>query len=196
MLKWFLTGNNSYLLLGMLAPIVFVALEIYIRYFEKFNKSKVKVLVYFLASLSPLIMIALFGIGMKTNYIPENDWKVVYQNEANADIKINFDWNTIEAGKDVSNYKKYKKELTDGTITAEKNGNQWSESIILQPENVIKNENGNQLIKIEYRKLKGRQYTLFGEVGELEPFNSGEIRLTIGTKPNQDEIQELKNIFK
>lgn len=196
MLKWFLTGNNSYLLLGMLAPIVFVALEIYIRYFEKFNKSKVKVLVYFLASLSPLIMIALFGMGMKTNYIPENDWKVVYQNEANADIKINFDWNTIEAGKDVSNYKKYKKELTDGTITAEKNGNQWSESIILQPENVIKNENGNQLIKIEYRKLKGRQYTLFGEVGELEPFNSGEIRLTIGTKPNQDEIQELKNIFK
>lgn len=120
MLKWFLTGNNSYLLLGMLAPIVFVALEIYIRYFEKFNKSKVKVLVYFLASLSPLIMIALFGMGMKTNYIPENDWKVVYQNEANADIKINFDWNTIEAGKDVSNYKKYKKELTDGTITAEK----------------------------------------------------------------------------
>lgn len=196
MLKWFLTGNNSYLLLGMLAPIVFVALEIYIRYFEKFNKSKVKVLVYFLASLSPLIMIALFGMGIKTNYIPENDWKVVYQNEANADIKINFDWNTIEAGKDVSNYKKYKKELTDGTITAEKNGNQWSESIILQPENVIKNENGNQLIKIEYRKLKGRQYTLFGEVGELEPFNSGEIRLTIGTKPNQDEIQELKDIFK
>ena len=61
---------------------------------------------------------------------------------------------------------------------------------------MIKNENGNQLIKIEYRKLKGRQYTLFGEVGELEPFNSGEIRLTIGTKPNQDEIQELKNIFK
>ena len=196
MLKWFLTGNNSYLLLGMLAPIVYVTLEIYIRYFEKFNKSKVKVLVYFLASLSPLIMIALFGIGMKTNYIPENDWKVVYQNEANADIKINFDWNTLEAGKDVSNYKKYKKELTDGTITAEKNGNQWSESIILQPENIIKNENGNQLIKIEYRKLKGRQYTLFGEVGELEPDNRGDIRLTIGTKPNQDEIQELKDIFK
>ena len=196
MLKWFLTGNNSYLLLGMLAPIVFVALEIYIRYFEKFNKSKVKVLVYFLASLSPLIMIALFGMGIKTNYIPENDWKVVYQNEANADIKINFDWNTIEAGTDVSNYKKYKKELTEGTITAEKNGNQWSESIILQPENVIKNENGNQLIKIEYRKLKGRQYTLFGEVGELEPVNRGDIRLTIGTKPNQDEIQELKDIFK
>lgn len=196
MLKWFLTGNNSYLLLGMLAPIVYVALETYIRYFEKFNKSKVKVLVYFLASLSPLIMIALFGIGMKTNYIPENDWKVVYQNEANANIKINFDWNTIEAGTDVSNYKKYKKELTEGTITAEKNGNQWSESIILQPENVIKNENGNQLIKIEYRKLKGRQYTLFGEVGELEPLNRGEIRLTIGTKPNQDELQELKDIFK
>lgn len=196
MLKWFLTGNNSYLLLGMLSPIVFVALEIYIRYFEKFNKSKVKVLVYFLASLSPLIMIALFGMGIKTNYIPENDWKVVYQNEANADIKINFDWNTIEAGTDVSNYKKYKKELTEGTITAEKNGNQWSESIILQPENVIKNENGNQLIKIEYRKLKGRQYTLFGEVGELEPVNLGDIRLTIGTKPNQDEIQELKDIFK
>lgn len=196
MLKWFLTGNNSYLLLGMLAPIVYVALEIYIRYFEKFNKSNVKVLVYFLASISPLIIIALYGIGMKTNYIPENDWKVVYQNEANADIKINFDGNTIEAGKDVSNYKKYKKELTEGTITAEKNGNQWSESIILQPENVIKNENGNQLIKIEYRKLKGRQYTLFGEVGELEPLNRGEIRLTIGTKPNQDEIQELKDIFK
>lgn len=196
MLKWFLTGNNSYLLLGMLAPIVYVALEIYIRYFEKFNKSNVKVLVYFLASISPLIIIALYGIGMKTNYIPENDWKVVYQNEANADIKINFDWNTIEAGKDVSNYKKYKKELTEGTITAEKNGNKWSESIILQPENVIKNENGNQLIKIEYRKLKGRQYTLFGEVGELEPLNRGEIRLTIGTKPNQDEIQELKDIFK
>lgn len=196
MLKWFLTGNNSYLLLGMLAPIVYVALEIYIRYFEKFNKSNVKVLVYFLASISPLIIIALYGIGMKTNYIPENDWKVVYQNEANADIKINFDWNTIEAGKDVSNYKKYTKGQTDGTITAEKNGNQWSESIILQPENVIKNENGNQLIKIEYRKLKGRQYTLFGEVGELEPLNRGEIRLTIGTKPNQDELQELKDIFK
>lgn len=196
MLKWFLTGNNSYLLLGMLAPIVYVALEIYIRYFEKFNKSNVKVLVYFLASISPLIIIALYGIGMKTNYIPENDWKVVYQNEANADIKINFDGNTIEAGKDVSNYKKYTKGQTDGTITAEKNGNQWSESIILQPENVIKNENGNQLIKIEYRKLKGRQYTLFGEVGELEPLNRGEIRLTIGTKPNQDEIQELKDIFK
>ena len=196
MLKWFLTGNNSYLLLGMLAPIVYVALEIYIRYFEKFNKSNVKVLVYFLASISPLIIIALYGIGMKTNYIPENDWKVVYQNEANADIKINFDWNTIEAGKDVSNYKKYKKELTEGTITAEKNGKKWSESIVLQPENVIKNENGNQLIKIEYRKLKGRQYTLFGEVGELEPLNRGEIRLTIGTKPNQDEIQELKDIFK
>lgn len=196
MLKWFLTGNNSYLLLGMLAPIVYVALEIYIRYFEKFNKSNVKVLGYLMASISPLIIMALFGIGMKINYIPENDWKVVYQNEANADIKINFDWNTIEAGKDVSNYKKYKKELTNGTITAEKNGNQWSESIILQPENVIKNENGNQLIKIEYRKLKGRQYTLFGEVGELEPLNRGEIRVTIGTKPNPDDVQELKNIFK
>ena len=196
MLKWFLTSNNSYLLLGMLAPITFISLELYLRYFDKFNKRKVKVLGYFMASISPLIIIALLGMGMKANYISENDWKVVYQNEANADIKINFSWNTIEAGTNVSNYKKYTKELTEGTITAEKNGNQWSESIILQPENVIKNENGNQLIKIEYRKLKGRQYTLFGEVGELEPLNRGEIRLTIGAKPNQDEIQELKDIFK
>lgn len=196
MLKWFLTDNNAYLFAGMISPITFIAFELYIIYFEKFNKSKAKVLGYFIVSLSPIIMIALLGMGMKENYISENDWKVVYQNEANADIKINFSWNTIEAGTNVSNYKKYTKELTEGTITAEKNGNQWSESIILQPENVIKNENGNQLIKIEYRKLKGRQYTLFGEVGELEPLNRGEIRLTIGTKPNQDEIQELKDIFK
>lgn len=196
MLKWFLTDYNAYLLAGMVSPITFFALERYIRYFEKFNKSKAKVLGYFIVSLSPIIMIALLGMGMKENYISENDWKVVYQNEANADIKINFDWDTIEAGTDVSNYKKYTTKRTYGTITAEKNGNQWSESIILQPENVIKNENGNQLIKIEYRKLKGKQYTLFGEVGELQPLNSGEIRLTIGTKPNQDEVQELKDIFK
>lgn len=196
MLKWFLTDNNAYLFAGMISPITFIAFELYIRYFEKFNKSKAKVLCYFIVSLSPIIMLALLGMGMKAKYIPENDWKVVYQNEANANIKINLDWDTIEAGIDVSNYKKYTKELTHGKITAEKNGNQWSESIILQPENVIKNENGNQLIKIEYRKLKGRQYTLFGEVGELEPLNRGEIRLTIGTKPNQDEIQELKDIFK
>ena len=196
MLKWFLTDNNAYLFAGMISPITFIAFELYIRYFEKFNKSKAKVLCYFIVSLSPIIMLALLGMGMKAKYIPENDWKVVYRNEANANIKINLDWDTIEAGTDVSNYKKYTKELTHGKITAEKNGNQWSESIILQPENVIKNENGNQLIKIEYRKLKGRQYTLFGEVGELEPLNRGEIRLTIGTKPNQDEIQELKDIFK
>lgn len=196
MLKWFLTDNNAYLFAGMISPITFIAFELYIRYFEKFNKSKAKVLCYFIVSLSPIIMLALLGMGMKAKYIPENDWKVVYQNEANANIKINLDWDTIEAGTDVSNYKKYTKELTHGKITAEKNGNQWSESIILQPENVIKNENGNQLIKIEYRKLKGRQYTLFGDVGELEPLNRGEIRLTIGTKPNQDEIQELKDIFK
>ena len=196
MLKWFLTDNNAYLFAGMISPITFIAFELYIRYFEKFNKSKAKVLCYFIVSLSPIIMLALLGMGMKAKYIPENDWKVVYQNEANANIKINLDWDTIEAGTDVSNYKKYTKELTHGKITAEKNGNQWSESIILQPENVIKNENGNQLIKIEYRKLKGRQYTLFGEVGELEPLNRGEIRLTIGTKPNQDGIQELKDIFK
>ena len=196
MLKWFLTDNNAYLFAGMISPITFIAFELYIRYFEKFNKSKAKVLCYFIVSLSPIIMLALLGMGMKAKYIPENDWKVVYQNEANANIKINLDWDTIEAGTDVSNYKKYTKELTHGKITAEKNGNQWSESIILQPENVIKNENGNQLIKIEYRKLKGRQYTLFGEVGELEPLNRGEIRLTLGTKPNQDEIQELKDIFK
>ena len=196
MLKWFLTDNNAYLFAGMISPITFIAFELYIRYFEKFNKSKAKVLCYFIVSLSPIIMLSLLGMGMTARYIPENDWKVVYQNEANANIKINLDWDTIEAGTDVSNYKKYTKELTHGKITAEKNGNQWSESIILQPENVIKNENGNQLIKIEYRKLKGRQYTLFGEVGELEPLNRGEIRLTIGTKPNQDEIQELKDIFK
>ena len=196
MLKWFLTDNNAYLFAAMISPITFIAFELYIRYFEKFNKSKAKVLCYFIVSLSPIIMLALLGMGMKAKYIPENDWKVVYQKEANANIKINLDWDTIEAGTDVSNYKKYTKELTHGKITAEKNGNQWSESIILQPENVIKNENGNQLIKIEYRKLKGRQYTLFGEVGELEPLNRGEIRLTIGTKPNQDEIQELKDIFK
>lgn len=196
MLKWFLTDHNAYLFAGMISPITFIAFELYIRYFEKFNKSKAKVLGYFIVSLSPIVMIALLGMGVKENYIPENDWKVVYQNEANANIKINLDWDTIEAGTDVSNYKKYMKKETDGTITAEKNGNQWSESIILQPGNVIKNEKGNQLIKIEYRKLKGRQYTLFGEVGELEPLNRGEIRLTIGTKPNQDEIQELKDIFK
>ena len=196
MLKWFLTDYNAYLLAGMVSPITFFTLERYIRYFEKFNKSKAKVLGYFIVSLSPIIMIALLGMGMKENYISENDWKVVYQNEANANMKIKLDWDTIEAGTDVSNYKKYTTKLTYGTITAEKNGNQWSESIILQPENVIKNENGNQLIKIEYRKLKGKQYTLFGEVGELQPLNSGDIRLTIGTKPNQDEVQELKDIFK
>lgn len=196
MLKWYLTDYNAYLIAGMISPITFVALELYIRYFEKFNKSKAKVLGYFIVSLSPLIVLALLGMGMKVNYIPENDWKVVYQNEANANIKINLNWDTIEAGTDVSNYKKYMKEETDGTITAEKNGNQWSESITLQPGNVIKNENGNKLIKIEYRKLKGQQYTLFGEVGELKPLNRGEIRLTIGTTPNQDEVQELKDIFK
>lgn len=196
MLKWFLTDYNAYLLAGMVSPITFFALERYIRYFEKFNKSKAKVLGYFIVSLSPIIMIALLGMEMKENYISENDWKVVYQNEANANMKIKLDWDTIEAGTDVSNYKKYTTKLTYGTITAEKNGNQWSESIILQPENVIKNENGNQLIKIEYRKLKGKQYTLFGEVGELQPLNSGDIRLTIGTKPNQDKVQELKDIFK
>lgn len=196
MLKWYLTDHNAYLIAGMISPITFVALELYIRYFEKFNKSKAKVLGYFIVSLSPLIVLTLLGMGMKVNYIPENDWKVVYQNEANANIKINLNWDTIEAGTDVSNYKKYTKEETEGTITAEKNGNQWSESIILQPGNVIKNENGNKLIKIEYRKLKGQQYTLFGEVGELQPLNRGEIRLTIGTTPNQDDVQELKDIFK
>lgn len=138
MLKWFLTDNNAYLFAGMISPITFIAFELYIRYFEKFNKSKAKVLCYFIVSLSPIIMLALLGMGMKAKYIPENDWKVVYQNEANANIKINLDWDTIEAGTDVSNYKKYTKELTHGKITAEKNGNQWSESIILQPENVIK----------------------------------------------------------
>lgn len=119
MLKWFLTDNNAYLFAGMISPITFIAFELYIRYFEKFNKSKAKVLCYFIVSLSPIIMLALLGMGMKAKYIPENDWKVVYQNEANANIKINLDWDTIEAGTDVSNYKKYTKELTHGKITAE-----------------------------------------------------------------------------
>ena len=65
-------------------------------------------------------MLALLGMGMKAKYIPENDWKVVYQSEANANIKINLDWDTIEAGTDVSNYKKYNERTNPRKITAEK----------------------------------------------------------------------------
>lgn len=202
MIKWFLTNNNAWITLLCLSPITFVSLEMYLKHFNKFNKNKIKVIIYYVFSFTPLIVITLISINIKTIYISNDDWTTIYQNNIDADIILNINndklkTSKIKAGENIDDYKTYISNEHDGTVTAQKNKNQWSQSIVLTPNNIIKKERGTKLIKVEYRKLQSQQKKLLNYIGNIEQVKyDGEIRITIGDDQNQNDIEELKKLFK
>lgn len=153
-----------------------------------------------------MVVLGILGINTKGSYpVSHAQWKTIYTNDLNADVKIAYkdftDKHSISTNQK-QNIKGFRSAFdeNDGLIniklTAIKGENSITKNVLLEKDNVNAKDidpNNARIAKIEYRPIEGTAPKVFGV--KSRPGKSdeeGEIRITF--KSNNDK--QLENLFK
>lgn len=153
-----------------------------------------------------MAVLGILGINTKGSYpVSHAQWKTIYTNDLNADVKIAYkdftDKHSISTNQK-QNIKGFRSAFdeNDGIIniklTAIKGENSITKNVLLEKENVNAKDidpNNARIAKIEYRPIEGTTPKVFGVKSRPSKSDEeGEIRITF--KSNNDK--QLEALFK
>lgn len=158
-----------------------------------------------LTFLVPTIMIAgiaHFESNTSKNMKYSGDWKEVYQNELDANVKIHIDDNylitegiTLTAGQPLNIKQKKLHRRMLGTLIITKDNTAVKRNIIIDKETFIAKGKVNphsKIIKVEYRPIEGYTKSAYGETGDFIALKDyGEVRITLEETNTEDKLQKL-----
>ena len=158
-----------------------------------------------LTFLVPTILIA--GIAhLESNTIKNmkysGDWKEVYQNELDANVKIHIDDHymitegiTLTAGQPLNIEQKKLRRQMLGTLSITKDNATVKRNIIMDKKTFIAKGKVNphsKIIKVEYRPIEGYTKSAYGETGDFIKLKDyGEVRITLEDVNTEDKLQKL-----
>ena len=130
------------------------------------------------------------------------DWKEVYQNELDANVKIHIDDNymitegiTLTAGQPLNIEQKKLHRQMLGTLIISKDNATIKRNIIMDKETFIAKGKVNphsKIIKVEYRPIEGYTKAAYGETGDFIKLKDyGEVRITLEETNTEDKLQKL-----
>lgn len=159
-----------------------------------------------LTFLVPTILIA--GIAHLESNTTKNmkysgDWKEVYQNELDANVKIHIDDNymitegiTLTAGQPLNIEQKKLHRQILGTLSITKDNATVKRNIIIMDKDTFiakgKVNPHSKIIKVEYRPIEGYTKSAYGETGDFIKLKDyGEVRITLEDVNTEDKLQKL-----
>lgn len=151
-----------------------------------------------------LAFISLVTIPITLTFIHSNsttetkygDWKEIYTNEINADVKLDILGSTdLIAGKSINTNPKYLDLNTKAKLIIQKDDTTITKDVKLNKESFIKNGNiteNSKIVKVEYRTIEGYTKSAFGQTGDfIELKDTGEVRITIEPSDDEKKLKEL-----
>ena len=126
-----------------------------------------------------------------------SDWKEIYTNEINADVKLDILGSTSDliAGKSINTNPKYLDLNTKAKLIVQKDDTTITKDIKLNKDSFIKNDNiteNSKIIKVEYRTIEGYTKSAFSQTGDfIELKDTGEVRITIEPSDDEKKLNEL-----
>lgn len=152
-----------------------------------------------------LAFISLVTIPITLTFIHSNsttetkysDWKEIYTNEINADVKLDILGSTLDliAGKSINTNPKYLDLNTKAKLIVQKDDTTITKNVKLNKDSFIKNGNiteNSKIVKIEYRNIEGYTKSAFDQTGDfIELKNTGEVRITIEPSDDEKKLKEL-----
>ena len=153
------------------------------------------VITMYLAIIVPII-VAIALITINVNSTTENkygNWKEIYTNELNADVKLKSTRGFLEltAGQPINTDPEKLNENWYAKLTVQKDDVTVKRNVTLNKDSFIKNGNitkNSKIVKVEYRNIEGYTKSAYGQTGDfIKLKDHGEVRITI--EPSDDEIK-------
>lgn len=204
MLHFILSEPNLFFLSVMVISIItgillIIALSIEC---ERRLASTIAWVLTFLVPAILIVSIASFEAATTKEMKYSGDWKEVYQNELDANVKIHIDDNymitegiTLTAGQPLNIEQKKLHRQILGTLSITKDNATVKRKIIMDKDNFIAKGKVNphsKIIKVEYRPIEGYTKSAYGETGEFITLKDyGEVRITLEDTNTEDKLQEL-----
>lgn len=148
-----------------------------------------------------LAFISLVTIPITLTFIHSNstietkygDWKKIYTNELNTDVKIDIIGSTSDliAGKSINTNPKNLNLNMHAKLIVQKDDTTITKDIKLNKDSFIKDgpiTENSKIVKVEYRTIEGYTKSAFDQTGDfIELKDKGEVRITI--EPSEDEMK-------
>jgi hypothetical protein len=148
-----------------------------------------------------LALISLVTIPITLTFIHSNsttetkygDWKEIYTNEINADVKLDILGSTSDliAGKSINTNPKNLNLNLHAKLIVQKDDTTITKNVNLNKDSFIKNgtiTENSKIVKVEYRTIEGYTKSAFDQTGDfIELKDKGEVRITI--EPSEDEMK-------
>lgn len=153
------------------------------------------VITMYLAIIVPII-VAIALITISVNSTTENkygNWKEIYTNELNADVKLKSTRGFLEltAGQPINTDPEKLNENWYAKLTIQKDNVTVTRQVTVNKDSFITNgeiTKNSKIVKIEYINIEGYTKSAFGQTGNfIELKDHGEVRITI--EPSEDEIK-------
>ena len=132
-----------------------------------------------------------------TNETKYGDWKEIYTNEINVNVKLDILGSTSDliAGKSINTNPKYLDLNTKAKLIVQKDDTTITKDVKLNKDSFIKNDNiteNSKIIKVEYRTIEGYIKSAFGQTGDfIKLKDTGEVRITIEPSDNEMKLKKL-----
>lgn len=151
-----------------------------------------------------LTFISLVTIPITLTFIHSNsttenkysDYKEIYTNEINADVKLDILGSTsLIAGKSINTNPKYLDLYKKAKLIVQKDDTTITKDVKLNKDSFIKNGNiteNSKIVKVEYRTIEGYTKSAFGQTGDFIKLKDiGEVRITIEPSDDEKKLKEL-----
>ena len=181
---------------GLSAFMVLALITFILMYVDLDTTSNITIILAFISliifPITPLIVDS--NATTETKY---SDWKEIYTNEINADVKLDILGSTSDliAGKSINTNPKYLGLNTKAKLIVQKDDTTITKDVKLNKDSFIKNDNitkNSKIVKVEYRTIEGYTKSAFGQTGDfIELKDTGEVRITIEPSDDEKKLNEL-----
>lgn len=164
---------------------------------EILEKTSDVTIILALISLVTIPITLIFIHSNSTNETKYGDWKQIYTNESNADVKLKNNGGSLQltAGKSINTDPKNLDKKWITKLTIQKDDTKLERKVNLNKDSFIKNgtiTKNSKIVKIEYRTIEGYTKSAFGQKGDfIELKDEGEVRVTIEPSDDEKKLNEL-----
>lgn len=181
---------------GLSAFMILAIITFILMYLDLDTTSNITMILAFISliifPITPLII-----DSNATTEVKYSDWKEIYTNEINADVKLDILGSTSDliAGKSINTNPKYLDLNKKAKLIVQKDDTKITKDVKLNKDSFIKNDNiteNSKIVKVEYRTIEGYTKSAFRQTGDfIELKDKGEVRITIEPSDNEKKLKEL-----
>ena len=184
------------IILGLSVFIVLGVITFILMYLDLDTTSDVTTILAFI-SLIILPITPMIVDSNSTKEIKYGNWKEIYTNDLNADVKLRSRAGSLQltAGESINTDPKNLDKEWITKLTIQKDDTKLERKVNLNKDSFIKNgpiTKNSKIVKVEYRTIEGYTKSAFDQTGDfIELKDEGQVRITIEPSDDEKKLNEL-----